>query len=250
MMLTSRTLCATIGVSLLLTGHICLGQTRPGAQPPASETATAASVPDPAREAPPKEAPPKEVASKDTPAAPKGGAVAGSPVPSTPKSKAYVFGPLDELEIRVYKAPNLSGFYPISADGYISVLLLGQIKAAGMTPDQLTATLRELLAEKVFSETPDLSEVNVQLVRNNSKKYFVYGAVTKPGEFPLNGDVTVLDALALVLPFKEFAKVKSITIQRGGKMLNFNYNEVRHGKKLDQNIQLQNGDRIFVDGDN
>jgi polysaccharide export outer membrane protein len=84
------------------------------------------------------------------------------------------------------------------------------------------------------------------VVRNNSKKYYVLGGVAHPGEFPLNGATTILDALSLSQPFHDFANLAKIYVLRGGKRLMFNYKDVIKGKKMEQNIQLQSGDRIVV----
>jgi polysaccharide export outer membrane protein len=154
------------------------------------------------------------------------------------------------LDIKVWNAPNLSGFFEVGPDGMISMPLLGELRGDGVTKEELTKTIREKLATSVFTEPP---EVNVQVARVNSKKYYVFGPVFHGGEFPLLGRVTVLDAFALVGGFQDFANKKGIYIQRadptaknGVKTLKFNYNDVSHGKHMEQNIQLQNGDRIFV----
>jgi polysaccharide biosynthesis/export protein len=89
-------------------------------------------------------------------------------------------------------------------------------------------------------------EVNVQVARINSKKFYIYGGCLRQGEFPLNGNMTVLDAFANCGGFKDFANLKKIYILRGAEQLPFNYKDVSHGKRMEQNRQLQNGDRIFV----
>jgi polysaccharide export outer membrane protein len=121
--------------------------------------------------------------------------------------------------------------------------LIGQIKADGETVDSLTRIVRNRLGATVFECPP---EVNIQVLRNNSKKYYIYGGVLKQGEFPLNGPMTVLDAFANCGGFKDFANQKKIYILRGDQKLKFNYKEVSQGKNKAQNIALRNGDRIFV----
>jgi polysaccharide export outer membrane protein len=96
---------------------------------------------------------------------------------------------------------------------------------------------------KEFLNSP---EVDVQVLKVNSKRYFVYGGVGRPGEYPLVEETTVMDALSIVSGFKDFANKKKIYVLRGTQKFNFNYNEVSKGKNLEQNIQLQSGDRIFV----
>jgi polysaccharide export outer membrane protein len=164
--------------------------------------------------------------------------------PSEPiPANAYVIGPLDVIDLRVWNSPNLSGIFSIGSDGLLSMPLIGQIKADGETVDSLTRIVRNRLGSTVFECPP---EVNIQVLRNNSKKYYIYGGVLKQGEFPLNGPMTVMDAFANCGGFKDFANQKKIYILRGDQKLKFNYKEVSQGKNPAQNIALRNGDRIFV----
>jgi polysaccharide export outer membrane protein len=221
---------------VFLPGHICAGQTNP---PPATETAKDTA---PGKDAAPAKdvAPPKDAAVPKDVVAPKDAPVA------PPNSKAYVIGSLDELEIKVYSLQNLNGFYPVSSDGTISMPLIGDIRADGVTKDQLAKAIADKLAASVLNTPPSLDEISITVVRNNSKKYYVLGGVARPGEFPLNGQTTVLDALSLCLPFHDFASPTKIYVLRGGKRLMFNYKDVIKGKKMDQNIPLQSGDRIVI----
>jgi polysaccharide export outer membrane protein len=157
-----------------------------------------------------------------------------------------VIGPLDVVEIRVWNNPSLSGAVAVEADGTISLPLIGEIKADGLTVRQLKETLTER-----FKDLMNNPDVNVQMGRVNSKRIFIYGGVLRGGEFPLLRDTTVMDALSNVGGFKDFANTKKITVQRvlpSGevKKFNFNYKDVSRGKNMDQNILLRNGDRIFV----
>jgi polysaccharide biosynthesis/export protein len=86
----------------------------------------------------------------------------------------------------------------------------------------------------------------VQVARINSKKVYIYGGVVRPGSLPLVGRTTVMDALASSGGFKEFANPKKIEIHRGARKFPFNYKEVIKGKNLEQDIELENGDRIIV----
>ncbi len=192
-------------------------------------------------------------ASKETksPAKSEMPASAPGPTPSdnpkaAPPGQAYVIGPLDVLDVKIWKAGNLNGIYPVGQDGAISLPLLGRIRADGLTEDQVASSIRDRLAAKVFVEPPDLSEITVTLLRNNSKRYAVFGAVNRQGEFPLQTSMTVMDVIAACGGFQPFAKTTKIYIQRGGQQIKFNYKEVSHNKNMAQNIQIQNGDRIFV----
>jgi polysaccharide export outer membrane protein len=155
--------------------------------------------------------------------------------------KAYVIGPLDVLMIKVWNNPNLSGPVDVGPDGMISMPLVGEIKADGLTREQLRDSIATHLGD--FLNSP---EVDVQVVKVNSKRYFVYGGVLKQGEFPLVEDTTIMDALSNTGGFKDFANQKKIYVLRGAQRFDFNYKDASKGKNLDKNILLQNGDRIFV----
>ena len=161
-------------------------------------------------------------------------------------AKRYVIGPLDVLSVKVWNQPQLSGFVNVLPDGMISMSLIGEVKAEGLSPRQLGDALKTRLSE--FLNNP---EVDVQVTKVNSKRYFVYGGVLRPGEFPLVGTTTVMDALSMIGGFKDFAKPNKITIQRGTQTFHFNYKDFSKGKNMDKNvnIELQNGDRIYVPGE-
>ena len=154
-----------------------------------------------------------------------------------------MIGPLDVLQISVWGDKNLSTFYDVGADGLISMHLIGQVKAVGETKTSLAKIIRSKLGTSVFECPP---EVNVQIAKVNSKRFFVYGEVGKPGEYTLVEDMTLLDAFANVGSFGPFANVKKIYVLRGTRKIPFNYNEVKNGKHMEQNIKIENGDRIFV----
>ena len=156
--------------------------------------------------------------------------------------KPYVIGPLDVLQIKVWNNPNLSGPVAVDSDGLISMPLIGEIKADGLTQRQLKDKIGERLRE-FFNNNPD---VDATVLKVNSKRYFVYGGVGRGGEFPLVEETTVMDALANTAGFKDFANKKKIYIMRGTQRFNFNYLDVSKGKHLEENIVLQNGDRIYV----
>jgi polysaccharide export outer membrane protein len=206
------------------------------ARPAAENTPTA---PKPAADAPVPAAP----AAQTKPPAAKPAAKSAA---DSPSHKPYVYGALDVVVVKVYNQPNLSGAFPVSSDGLISIPVVGDLKAEGLTSRELRDELTERLKECCINN-PE-GEVDVQLGRNNSKRFFVYGAVLRGGEFPLDrDDMTVMDVLSSVGGFKDFAKKKKIRILRGTKTFFFNYMDVSKGKHMEQNIVIQNGDRIFVD---
>ena len=165
------------------------------------------------------------------------GVVAGAPV----DPKAYIIGAEDIISIRVWREPENSGTFTVRPDGKISVPLIGEIMAAGLTPEKLSESIAQGL-QKVMVHP----EVTVGVEKVNSKKYYIQGEVNKPGSYPLVIDTTVLEALVNAGGFREFANTKKIVILRGSERLKFNYNEVTKGKKMEQNILLKPGDQIIV----
>lgn len=180
---------------------------------------------------------PRESVEKTNPAPAANGAVAADSATSAP----YIIGPLDVLYIKVWNNAQLTSPYDVRPDGMLSMPLIGEVKADDLTVAQLTEKLKMRLSE--FLKDP---VVDIQVAKINSKRYFVYGGVAKPGEFPLVGKTTVMDALSMVGDFKDFANRKKIRIQRGSQIMYFNYNDVSRGKHMEENVVLQNGDRIFV----
>jgi polysaccharide export outer membrane protein len=164
----------------------------------------------------------------------------GAPAPAN-TGAPYVIGPLDVLSIRVWGNQNLTGLVDVRPDGMISMPLIGELKADGTTVQQL----RDMVTTKLldFLNKP---EVDIQVARINSKRFYIFGEVGRSGEFPLVGTTTVLDALSNAGGFRDFANQKKIYILRGTQKLFFNFKDVKNGKHMEQNIQIQNGDRIFV----
>lgn len=181
--------------------------------------------------------PPKVEAPKVTPGPPDPN-VTGIPV----DPKSYVIGELDEIYVKVFRDTDFTGLYLVQpGDGKISLPLIGEMQAAGLTPEGLAAKIKEALSELIIK--PD---VNVMLIQVNSKWYTVTGEVNKQGRFPLLTETRVFEAINETGGFKDFANRKNIVIVRGDKRLKFNYDEVKKGKKLEQNIVLQNGDTIII----
>lgn len=161
--------------------------------------------------------------------------------PAAVDPKSYMIGVEDVLLIRVWREPEHSGLATVRPDGKITLPLIGDLQAAGLTPEKLDAAVTEALGK--YINNPDVI-VSVQAVR--SKRYYVTGEVNRPGAYPLVTPVTVLEALTLAGGFRDFANKKNITVLRGTQRFKFNYNDVVKGKNLDQNITLQHGDYIVV----
>ena len=157
----------------------------------------------------------------------------------------YVIGPDDVLTIVFWREKDLSGDVSVRPDGRISLPLLNDIDAAGLTPEELRLRVTEA-AEKLI-EAPTVTVVVKQI---NSRKVFITGQVAKPGPYPLNGPTTVVQLLAIAGGVLEYADDKNIAIMRtvNGKSvsLRFNYDQVKRRRNLEQNIQLKPGDTIIV----
>jgi polysaccharide biosynthesis/export protein len=162
-----------------------------------------------------------------------------------PHDDSFVIGNDDVLAINVWKEPDISRSIPVRSDGKISLPLVGEVQAAGLTPLKLEKDIAEKL--KSFISEP---EVTVMVQQVNSQKFNILGQVNKPGSYVIANSPTVLDALALAGGFRDFAKKKSIYVLRHGASgevrLAFNYKEVSQGKHMEQNVKLQPGDTIIV----
>jgi polysaccharide biosynthesis/export protein len=149
----------------------------------------------------------------------------------------------------VVQQPGISGQYSVRPDGIISVPLVGDVKASGLTTEQLEAAIAERLKANEILNDPS---VTVGVFQVRSRKYFISGEVNKTGEQYLVVPTRVSEALANAGGFRDFAKKTSIRIIRimpDGKPKTFKYNDkdVSHGKNLEQNIFLEPGDHIYVD---
>ncbi len=153
----------------------------------------------------------------------------------------YLIGPEDILFIKVWREPDYSLPAMVRPDGKITIPLIGEVQAGGLTPIQLTKSLTESLSKQI--NNPD---VTVFVTDVRSKKYYIDGEVNRSGSFPLITPTTVLEALSNANGFREFSNPKKITILRGDKILKFNYKEVISGKKMEQNVFVENGDHIHV----
>jgi polysaccharide export outer membrane protein len=158
---------------------------------------------------------------------------------------SYVIGPEDVLQIIVWKNEQLTRTVPVRPDGFISLPLMDDIKAAGLTTPQLREVLVKRLSE--FMPSP---EVSVVVLDVRSFKVSVIGEVARPGRFELKSWTTVLDALAQAGGFTQFANRSRIVILRpnGRKMerIAFNYNKVITAGGEDENFYLQPNDIILV----
>jgi polysaccharide biosynthesis/export protein len=157
----------------------------------------------------------------------------------------YKIGPDDVLNISVWKNEALSRIVPVRPDGKISLPLLNDVQAAGLTPEQLREVLREKLTE--FESAP---EVAVTVAEVRSFKVSVMGEVLHPGRFELRSSTTVLDALALAGGFKDFAATNRIVVLRhdgnGSRRIPFSYKKAIAAGGEAENFPLEPGDVILV----
>ena len=164
---------------------------------------------------------------------------------SAAKDASYVIGPEDVLDISVWKEPDVTRVVPVRPDGMISLPLIHDVQAAGLTPTGLANLITEKL--KKFLNDP---QVTVIVTAINSRRVYIVGEVPRAGAFPLLPDMTVLQALSSAGGFTPYADVKNIHVVRmeNGKQLKFafNYKEVIRGEKVEQNIKLKPGDTIVV----
>lgn len=157
----------------------------------------------------------------------------------------YVIGPQDMLDISVWKEPEISRAVPVRPDGKISLPLLNDVQAAGLTPSQLMNQIATGLSK--FMNNPEVTVIVTQI---NSQHVYVLGEVMRSGGYMLLPGMTVLQAISNAGGLTQFANSKKIYVLRpdGAKQdkLYFNYKEVLDGKHPEQNIPLKSGDTIVV----
>lgn len=162
------------------------------------------------------------------------------------KDPDYVIGIEDVLEIAVWKNPDLSKIVGVRPDGMISLPLIGDIRAAGLTPLQLRDNINERLKE--YQETV-VTSVIVQEVR--SYRIFVLGEVLSPGTYNLSRKTTVLQAIAMAGGMSQFASNNIILVREGSggeaEKTRIRFSEIiDEDAKKDKNLVLRPGDTIFV----
>ncbi|MEI6666732.1 MAG: polysaccharide biosynthesis/export family protein [Acidobacteriota bacterium] len=159
--------------------------------------------------------------------------------------QSYVIGPDDVLVVSYWRDQDLSAEVVVRPDGHISLPLLRDILALGLTPDELADRIQTRAA--TYLEHPNVTVVVKQI---NSRKVFITGEVAKPGQYPLAGPTTVLQLIAMAGGVTPFAKQDRIVIMRAGggptATFRFNYKNVAQMKDLDQNILLHPGDTVLV----
>ena len=228
--------CAALVALLLIGGG---SESRMSAQAPAAPPAVPpASEKKPVQQAPataPKPVPAPTTAKPAAPVVP-----AQAPLPDD-----YVIGPDDILHINFWREKDLTGDVTVRPDGKISIPLLQDVDAAGLTPMQLRDKINAQ-AQK-FVEDPNATVVVKEI---NSRKVFITGQISKPGPYRLMSATTVVQLIAVAGGLLEYADQENIAIVRveNGAPVSYrlNYKEIAERRNLKQNIMLKPGDTVLV----
>src|SRR2546427_12280567 len=167
-------------------------------------------------------------------------------LPDAVSAAHYVIGPDDVLSIVFWRDKDMSCEVVVRPDGKISLPLMNDVQAGGLTPSELRETVSTIARR--FVEDPSVTVVVKEI---KSRKVFITGEIEKPGPYPINGPTSVVQLISLAGGLKEYTDGKRILIIRtdkaGRKVARaFNYHEVLAGKNLEQNIDLEPGDTVVV----
>jgi polysaccharide export outer membrane protein len=157
----------------------------------------------------------------------------------------YLIGPDDVLTVVFWRDKDLTGDVVVRPDGKISLPLLNDVVAAGLTPDELRASLMQ--SANRYLTDPNVTVVVKQI---NSRRVFITGEVAKPGPYLMTSPTTVVQLVALAGGLTEFADSENITVLRPGrpreKSFRVNYKDLAKRRNLIQNIELLPGDTVIV----
>ena len=161
------------------------------------------------------------------------------------ESGDYLIGAGDLIEIVVWKNPEVSGEFRIRPDGKFSMPLVGDILAEGMTTDLVSMQVEKKL--KLFIDAPFISTI----VRDtSSNRIYILGEVARPGAYPIDSSLSVLQALAMAGGLTEFADRNKLLLVRGtGKdqeKMTINYTGILKGSADEDNVVLKRGDTLVV----
>jgi polysaccharide biosynthesis/export protein len=165
--------------------------------------------------------------------------------PNVAVEPGFTIGPEDVLGVIVWREPDVTADVTVRPDGMITLPLVRDVKASGLTPAELADRLQQALRDYITD-----ASVTVVVRQMNSRKVFITGEVAKPGGYPLTSSMTVMQLIAVAGGLNEFAQGKSISIMRveagQTKTFTFDYKNVANGKKPGQNIVLRPGDTVVV----
>lgn len=165
--------------------------------------------------------------------------------PAVQVAADYVIGADDVIGIVFWRDTDMSGDHTVRPDGKITLPLIGDVAAAGLTPEALKEQITKAAVKLIEDPT-----VTVVVRTINSRKVYITGQVTTPNGYPLTRDLTVMQLISLAGGLTEYADKKNITVLRteSGQQRAFkvNYKELSEGKNLAQNIVLKPGDQVLV----
>jgi polysaccharide export outer membrane protein len=167
------------------------------------------------------------------------------PGTSVPVEAGFTVGPEDVLGVIVWREPDVTADVTVRPDGMITLPLIRDVQAAGLTPGQLGDRIQVALREFITD-----ASVTVVVRQMNSRKVFITGEVKRPASYPLTSSTTVMQLIAVAGGLTEWADGKNISVMRveAGKTTTFafDYKNVAGGKKPEQNIVLKPGDTVVV----
>jgi polysaccharide export outer membrane protein len=166
-------------------------------------------------------------------------------ITGVPAEAGFTIGRDDVLGILVWRDQEVSGDVTVRPDGMITLPLIRDVKAAGLTPNELADRIQEAVRE--FIEDASVTVVVRQM---NSRKVFITGEVARPGSYQLAASMTVIQLIAVAGGLTEFAEARSISVLRvkAGETSTFafDYKNVANGRNPAQNIMLRPGDTVVV----
>jgi polysaccharide export outer membrane protein len=167
------------------------------------------------------------------------------PGPVVPVETGFTIGPDDVLGVLVWRDQEVSGDVTVRPDGMITLPLVRDIKAAGLTPQELADRVQTAVREFITD-----ASVTVVVRQINSRKAFITGEVARPGAYALAPSMTVMQLIAVAGGLTEWAEAKSISVMRveagRTRTFPFDYKNVASGRKAGQNILLKPGDTVVV----
>lgn len=166
-------------------------------------------------------------------------------VDSSPVPAGYLIQPGDVLQISVWREPDLQAEVVVTPDGRIAMPLLGEVNVDGKSIE----LLRNEIVARIQRFVPD-ADVTVMVKQPLGNKIYVIGKVNRPGEYVLNRNVDVMQALSMAAGVAKFADVDKVKILRrtgeSQQVISFDYSQVEAGNRLEQNIVLKPGDVVIV----
>lgn len=166
-------------------------------------------------------------------------------LPPAHSTNKQVLGPGDVVEVRIYNEADLSGTHQISPNGTIRLPLVGEVVASGLTADELTVKIQDAYNEKYLKN----AEVSLLLKEYNSRKVFVLGQVAKPGPYPFDGKMTVIEAIAMAGGTTKIADGNRVLLTRekdGGAQVRVVIEVARIERGQAPDVELAPGDILFV----